>query len=138
VLSSSCAEGTGLSSSPHGNISLQGKGQNPSTRGGSTLLRSQFQPYPLTDNIPTKYYGLLSAVVDMQKGKRNIIHSCSCTDSRFCNHSSPLLSPLSETHSAPTSEFSRPFSTQPVALEMETDIQFQPHQHAKRKTQGIH
>lgn len=42
LLSSSCAEGTGLSSSPHGSpVPLQGKGQSPSTRGGSTLLKSQ-------------------------------------------------------------------------------------------------
>lgn len=107
LLSSSRVEGTGLSSSPHGRtVPLQGKGQSPSTRGGSTLLKSQFQPYSLTkyySHIPTNYYSLLPAV-GMQKGKRNCIHPCSCTDSRFCNRSSPLLPPFPETCSAPLLE----------------------------------
>lgn len=58
LLSSSCTEGTGLFSSSHGStVPLQGKGQSPSTRWIYGAQKPKFQPYSLTDNIPTKYYG---------------------------------------------------------------------------------
>lgn len=100
--------------------------------------KPKFKPYSLRDNIPTNYYCLLPAVVRMQKGRRNCIQPCSCTDSRICNHSSSSLSQFPETRSTPPSEFSRPCLTEPVALKMETDIWFQPHQQAKGRKPGIH
>lgn len=104
-------------------------GQSLSMKGGSMLLKRQsFGQYPLTHNITTNHYCLLTAVLACRE-EIEIVSTLSAALTEGTVITAPL-SPSSEAHFAPTG-ISRQILTQLVTLKIETDIQSQQYQQGK-------